>query len=129
MAKIFKTKTIKSNGNSFIHRLSIYFKKGSLKVHLILSDDKGEPHDHPWNFKSLLILPYKEKIYDSLGNNREFKYRPFNIVRRDCKTKHLVQLYRIWGIKIPAFTIGWYGKKTQLCSLCRDLGYCKSNTK
>jgi hypothetical protein len=42
-----KFKTIRSGGNSFIKRFSIYLKNGSIKFHIFLDDDKDDPHSHP----------------------------------------------------------------------------------
>jgi len=133
-----KFKTIKSGGNSFIKRLSVYLKNYSIKVHLILDDDKDEPHTHPWDFKSLLLIPYKEFVVwntpgpELYSNPLKWSYygmtthwRMFDIVNRKHNEKHAVSLYRIWGKKIPALTIGIYSKKLQLCSFCKELSYCK----
>lgn len=129
-----KAKTIKSGGNSFIKRLSIYFHNYSIKVHLILDDDKDEPHTHPWDFKSLLLVPYKEVIFSSVDitDNKlitTLKHNPLTIVKRLHNERHRVRLYRIFRLKIPALTIGIYSKKIQLCSFCKDLGYCKESKK
>lgn len=131
-----KCKTIKPNGeSSFIRRVSFYLKKGSIKIHFITSDDNDEPHTHPWDFKSLLIIPYKEKTYikkfewgkDVFDTSIISKYKPFTLVIRKADEYHKTTLYRIFGIKIPALTIGYYGEKKQLCSFCQELGYCKEN--
>lgn len=131
-----KYKTIKPNGNSsFIKRLTFYLKNGSIKIHLILSDDEDAPHTHPWNFTSFLIIPYKERIYEKFdGIEKRMAvrlnlYYPLSINKKECNIYHKTQLYRIFGIKIPALTIGWYSNKIQLCSFCQDLGYCKEQKK
>lgn len=125
-----KCKTIKLNGNSsFLRRLSIYFKNGSIKIHLITRSDKDEPHTHPWDFKSLLIIPYKEQVF--LGKDSKlhlnFNHKSFKVVKREANDRHRTKLYKMFGIEIPALTIGWYGHKKQLCSFCSTLGYCKEN--
>src|ERR1700722_2050732 len=51
-----KFKTIVKRGRVFLHRLSIPFRRGSIKLHLILNDDYGDPHIHPWEFWSFLLL-------------------------------------------------------------------------
>ena len=90
----------------------------------MVGDDKSEPHTHPWDFKSFLILPYRENL-DGVNYN----HFPFTLLNRSMNQKHRITLYRIFGFKIPALTIGFYGKKKQLCSFCQSLGYCKSEGK
>jgi hypothetical protein len=118
-----KCKTIRNrNGNLFISRLSFYRKDGSsYKLHLILGDDEDEPHDHPWDFSSLILFGgyYEEDVLFKFGN--------INIKKHD--TKHKTKLRRIFGIKIPTLTFGIYSEKKQLCSFCREVGHCLSNTK
>lgn len=124
-----KTKTINTQGKiPFLRRLSVYLKSGkSIKLHLIIHDDLDEPHDHPWDFKSLLLIPYKEILYKKDTQYPQFfKHFPFTIVKRNMSDKHITYLYRIFGMKIPAVTIGLYSKKKQLCSFCREKGYCIS---
>lgn len=129
-------KKITSGGNSFIYRWSIALKEGSIKVHLILNDDKDEPHTHPWDFTSLMILPYKEIVMPpdgsfgmSYDDAREERHYMFETVKRTHDQRHAVQLYRFMGMRIPALTIGRYSKKNTLCSFCKDLGYCKQTGK
>lgn len=125
-----KCKTIKPNGeSSFIRRISFYLKKGSIKIHFITSDDNDEPHTHPWDFKSFLIIPYKETLHLHTTGKKmiEFRHKVFTMIERDAMDNHKTSLYRIFGIKIPALTIGYYGEKKQLCSFCQALGYCKEN--
>lgn len=121
MIKSISFKTIKDMGLPFLNRISLYTKDGSIKIHLMVGDDKSEPHTHPWDFKSFLILPYKENI-----DGIEYHHRPFTLLNRTMNQKHRITLYRFMGIKIPALTIGSYKKKKQLCSFCQSLGYCKS---
>lgn len=124
-------KTIRSGGSSFIHRLSFYTKTGSIKINLIVDDDKDAPHTHPWDFTSLLIIPYQEFVWREgdaapLGPGMyEERHRMFSVVRHHHKDRHRVKLYRFLGIPIPALTIGSYSKKLTLCSFCESLGYCK----
>jgi hypothetical protein len=142
-----KYKVIKTLNNIvFLKRISIYLKNGSsIKLHLILHDDLDEPHTHPWDFKSLLIIPYKEDLYNnklvgafdpafdinnvnifSIHQLIKYNHKPFTIVNRYHKDSHRTTLYTIFGIKIPALTIGIYSKKLQLCSFCQEAGYCLS---
>lgn len=125
-----KFKTIRSNGNSFIKRYSLYFKNGSIKLHIILSDDNDSPHSHPWNFTSIILFGgYIEKtvINDSCIKEKAFRFLSIN--KKQYFQKHRLLLKRIFGIKIPCITLGWYSNKIQLCSFCTDIGYCKESTK
>lgn len=130
---ITKLKIIKTDNKWFMIRYTIYLKTGSIKLHIILKDDIDEVHDHPWDFKSLLIIPYKEILhtkdleFQNCTEIAHINHHMFSIVKRNHKQKHKTQLYSISGIKIPAITIGRYYEKKQLCSFCKDLGYCKSN--
>lgn len=127
-------KKIYQEGKLYLLRFSFPIKTGTIKVHIIFQDDKEEPHTHPWNFISFLIIPYKELIVrkiEFMGDVEmqfysKYKHYPFKILERDKNQLHKVSLYRILGIKIPAITIGKYGHKTQLCSFCKELGYCKT---
>ena len=117
----FKFKKIMSDGLPFLRRLSVYHKKGSIKFHLMTNDDKCQPHTHPWDYVSFLILPYREWL-----DGIQLYHSPFSLLRRQTNQRHRITLYRFMGIKIPAFTIGNYGNKKQLCSFCQALGYCKT---
>lgn len=123
-----KYKTVLSRGNSFIHRLSIYFIGGSVKLHLFLDDDKDDPHSHPWDFTSLILFGgYKEYVEI---DNEGIEVKTYGFFAKNIKKhyqKHKVQLRRLFGIKIPCITIGWYSQKKQLCSFCTELGYCKES--
>lgn len=122
-----KFKTITNKGKTFLYRFSIPFARHSIKFHLIVDDDVGEPHLHPWSFTSFLLLgAYKEIVHD-----RELRHLPFSLVRYDLRKRHKVVLYRIFGYRIPCVTVGIYSKKAQpwcdrneLCDLCGPLGYC-----
>lgn len=162
-----KFKIIRQGKRIFIFRLSINFRKGSLKFHLIWNDDVGLPHSHPWHYSSFLFLgAYKEELFDApwkvgflnhpfqVGDRistseilngivieakptectvlpaiRIKRNRMWSLIKKKCDEYHLIRLYRIFGIKIPALTIGWYGKKKKLCSLCTELGYCRTTGK
>lgn len=127
--KRIKFKTICSNSNSFIKRLSLYFKNGSIKLHLILSDDKDAPHSHPWNFTSIILFGgYVEQVVMD-DNIQENKFRFLSINKKQYFQKHKLSLRRICGIKIPCITLGWYSHKIQLCSFCTEIGYCKESTR
>lgn len=130
-----KFKTIKRTCDSklFLLRWSFYFRKGSLKLHVIVRDDLDTPHTHPWNYRSFLIIPYKEvlttyDVEDGTPAKWNYKHLPLTLVTRDCKASHVTSLYSFLGWKIPAITIGWYSLKEQLCSFCQEAGYCKMNT-
>ena len=122
-----KFKTIRKGGTVFLHRVNLYIKKGSIKIHLIMDDDKEDAHMHPWDFNSFLFLGAYKEIVDG----KLFKHLPFTLVRRKCTEKHQVKLYRIFGLKIPCLTIGRYSEKKQqwceakkLCDFCSTVGYC-----
>jgi hypothetical protein len=57
------------------------------------------------------------------------EYIWLSINEKKAGIAHSVELKRLFGIKIPAITIGRYSEKKQLCSLCKDLGYCKQSKK
>ena len=120
----FKFKTILQEGMPFLRRFSLYHKKGSIKFHLMTNDDKCKPHTHPWDYMSFLKFPYKEWL-----GGVQLYHHPFSLLRRTMNQSHRITLYQMFGIKIPAFTIGNYGNKKQLCSLCQALGYCRTNGK
>ena len=130
-------KIINKQGKVFMRRLSFYLKNGStIKLHIITEDDSDEPHDHPWDFESFLIIPYIERIFFSKNKGgQEFsfispkKHLPFTTIKRGMDMRHKTELYRFLGFKIPAITIGFYGPKKKLCSLCTELGYCKESKK
>jgi hypothetical protein len=125
-----KFKTIHSNSNSFIKRLSLYFKNGSIKLHIILSDDQDAPHSHPWNFTSIILFGgYIEEVLMSDNSIQKKEFRLLNVNKKKYYQKHKLSLKRIFGIKIPCITVGWYSNKIQLCSFCSDLGYCKESAK
>lgn len=124
--KLFKTKKIISGGKVFLRRLSIYLKKGSLKIHIIQNDDMDEHHSHPWDFESFILFGgYVEETIDDFGNKRTEDFRIGDINKKKHYEKHKTKLHRFLGIKIPAVTIGYYSDKLELCSFCKSLGYCK----
>lgn len=119
---MFKYKTIISKGKLFIVRLSFYLKdKSSYKLHLILDDDYDEPHSHPWNFKSIILFG---GYYED-----DKKYSMFKTNTKLYHEKHKIKLFRFLGFKIPTITLGKYSPKIELCSFCKEIGYCKSNKK
>lgn len=127
MKKIFKTKKICNNDKPFLRRLSIYFGKKSLKFHWI-TDDDVKAHTHPWDFTSLILFGgYKEFNTTVIPLYKEFGWLDLNEKKAD--EYHRVELRRFFGIKVPTLTVGWYGEKKQLCSLCKEAGYCLSNKK
>lgn len=145
-------KTISQNGRPYLVRLTLFKSpKFSVKVHLFLQDDTEDFHDHPRDFKSFLIIPYREQMPATFGNmfdclpdvakkanmvlaeviefpvvRLSIYYKPFQVVKRKMTERHRVKLYRFFGIPIPALTIGVYGPKKRLCSFCQHLGYCKT---
>lgn len=124
MIQSVKFKQIMDMGLPFLNRISLYTKNGSIKMHLMVGDDKSEPHTHPWDFKSFLLIPYRENL-----DGIELNHRPLTLLTRTMNQKHRITLYQCMGIKIPSLTVGFYTKKKQLCSFCQSLGYCKSEGK
>lgn len=123
-----KFKRITQDEDVFLYRVSLKFRQGtSWKLHIIVGDDKGEPHQHPWNFTSFLLLgAYKELVEEKM-----IRRWPFQIVKNECTEKHKVLLYRLLGYKIPCVTVGKYSEKIQpwcerskLCDMCKSFGYC-----
>lgn len=132
----FKSKTITSGGKPFIKRLSLYLPKGSIKLHLLLDDDKDDDfsggHTHPWDFTSFILFGGYEEYTLRFSNNpngqfNTEKFYMFSLNRKKAEVKHKIKLFRLFGFKIPCITIGYYSDKKQLCSLCQELGYCRSN--
>lgn len=120
----FKTKTICNNDKPFLRRLTIYLKKDSLKFHWI-TDDDVTPHTHPWDFKSLILFGgYNEAFTDNKTYPEVKTFGMLSINRKTADELHLVTLRRVLGFKIPALTVGIYGEKKQLCSPCKEAGYC-----
>jgi hypothetical protein len=122
-----KFKAITNNGRAFLYRLSFPFRYHSIKFHLIVNDDVGEPHIHPWQFTTFLLLgAYKEMV-----SGRQVRHLPLSLVRYGVNKRHKVKLYRVLGFKIPCLTVGVYSKKIQpwcerkeLCDLCAPTGRC-----
>ena len=122
-----KIKRITSQGKTFLFRFSQTTRKGSVKLHVIVGDDLDPPHKHPWNFSTFLLLgAYKEWV-----NGEKLKHRPFTVVKRSSKDHHKVSLYRVFGVKIPCVTVGFYSQKIEpwcngspLCDSCQKAGYC-----
>lgn len=125
-------KNIKNNGKTFLFRVSCKLKKGSVKLHLIVDDDV-KTHTHPWDFKSLVLFGgYNETAYYDPSDEWCFVKKTYGFLsvnKKEMNIEHIVKLRRLFGVKIPALTIGIYGEKKQLCSLCKELGYCKSKNK
>lgn len=122
-----KFKIITQNGRVFLIRLSFAVPNGSIKFHLILNDDEGEPHIHPWEFTSFMLLG----AYRELVNGKVHNHRPLSLVRNNRHKEHKVMLYRLFGLKLPCLTVGKYTDKIQpwcrtkaLCDRCRSFGYC-----
>lgn len=119
-------KRIYQNNKLYLLRLSFPIKSGTIKIHVILQDDIEDLHTHPWDYSSLLIIPYKEEFkYTKLRSHGVLTF----LRNRPNTLLHRVQLYKIFGISIPAITIGKYGHKKELCSFCKKLGYCKTERK
>ncbi|WP_157073593.1 hypothetical protein [Sphingomonas soli] len=122
-----KFKIITKQGKVFLYRLSIPLWRGSLKIHLIVNDDVGDPHIHPWEFSTFLLLgAYKEWVDSAI-----VRHWPFALVRYGRAKRHKVILYRLFGVKLPCLTVGRYSEKvqpwcqqTQLCDLCAPHGEC-----
>jgi len=107
---MIKFKKIIAKENNFIYRFNLYLKKGSIKLHLICSDDTREPHNHPWDFKSLILFGgYKE--FNEKGVQTNFRFLSVN--KKDTSVFHRLELYKLLGIKIPCLTIGRYSEKKQ----------------
>ena len=118
----FQYKTIRTQGKVFIRRFALYNKDGSsYKLHLILNDDLDEPHDHPWDFSSLILFGgYYEgdTLYGAGDVNIKLHHQ-----------KHKTRLRTFLGFKVPTITFGVYTAKLQLCSFCREAGHCLSKSK
>ena len=120
-----KFKKIYSQGKLFLIRIAFYRPWGSWKFHIILNDDADEPHSHPWDFTSFILFGgYKEECDGNIKN-----YRTFSLNKKCYHEKHKTKLFRLFGRKIPAITIGKYGKKQTLCSFCQSIGICRMTGK
>jgi hypothetical protein len=141
--KRLKFKRIRSNqGNVFINRLTFYLKKGSIKLHLITGDDSEVYHTHPWDFTSFILFGGYKEYYRGVESER-FRgratvngkwnqlriFRTFSINKKLHHQQHRVELFKLFGITIPALTIGIYSEKLQLCSFCKEAGRCLANDK
>lgn len=133
--KRFKIKAIRQLKKLFLIRISFYLKNGgSIKIHIIVKDDTGEPHTHPCDFKSFILFGgYYESIYKNFSRDKgdvklikweEKEYRLFDINIKQMDVYHRISLKRLFGIPIPCITIGFYSEKKQLCSLCKPYGRC-----
>jgi len=128
--KRFKFKSIKNTqGTTFLYRLSVYFKNGSLKFHLITGDDSPEYHTHPWDFTSFVLFggyweysKYTWRLQNDTIRVRSVGMGGFN--KKNHTEEHRVELFKVFGLKIPTITIGWYSNKLQLCSFCKEAGHC-----
>lgn len=117
---LITTKLVLSGGEPFIFRISLNFKKGSIKLHLIVNDDQDGLHTHPWDFTSFILFGgYFEETSNSCQN-----YNMFSINRKKYNEQHCIKLKRFLSFKIPTLTIGRYSKKFALCSHCQPYGYC-----
>ena len=135
-----KFKNIKRpDKTTFLIRWSKKCKSGgSWKLHLILNDDVTS-HTHPWDFTSFILFGgYVERSLNIYESNSDwiqcdgYSYKEYgwlSINRKKMNVEHQITLRRLFGFKIPAVTIGYYGPKKQLCSLCKEQGYCNTTGK
>jgi hypothetical protein len=125
--KLPKFKIITQQGRVFLFRFSFPFSGGSIKLHLIVNDDSGPEHRHPWRFSSFLLFgAYREQVDGKIVN-----HWPLRLVQYELTKEHKVILYRFFGIKLPCLTVGRYTEKVQpwcraksLCDRCKPLGVC-----
>jgi len=126
-----KFKIITQDGRVFLFRLSFPLSDGSMKLHLIVNDDSGPEHRHPWRFSSFLLFgAYKEQV-----DNKVVNHWPLSLVHYEIAKEHKVILYRLFGFKLPCLTVGRYTEKVQpwcraksLCDRCKPLGVCVDAT-
>jgi hypothetical protein len=81
-----KFKAIKEQGKVFLLRFSKKCNSGSsIKLHIILDDDKGKPHTHPWDFKSRILFGgYRELSFESdkLEGKGEWNTSGYQLTKR-----------------------------------------------
>lgn len=64
--------------------------------HLLTSDPQPDPHDHPWNFRSVILTG----AYDEWTPDGWHTWRAGDIVERDAATPHRLDL-----VDGPMFTL------------------------
>lgn len=71
--------------------------------HILKSDEDRDPHDHPWNFQSLILKgSYFEswKKFPLFNVNRNQSYYPGDVVKHDAKDAHKITLLtkEVWTL-------------------------------
>lgn len=80
----------------------ILFKSPNFSVyfHRFMQSDDGVPHDHPWNFYSLVLSGgYVEYLYESGTLNEYVELRPpGSLAYRPAETVHRIEIERIYSL-------------------------------
>ena len=108
LLKLFEHHDITKEGLLYLRRFFLFSTRwgGVYLHHIVRSDDDKFPHDHPWDFTTLILSGgYRDEQWqfdDSLGlTPAGIQYcRPFKIYRRKAEHIHRV---RLWEVKtVPA---------------------------
>lgn len=81
--------------------------------HILRGDEDLHPHNHPWNFISLILKGFYWE-YDRFWNKR--KYKSFNLNIKKAKEFHKLEL------TAPVWTLVFCGKK-KFKEIVSDWGY------
>lgn len=116
----------RSDIGDYMHRWIFQHPWGTVRVHHILrSDNDRHPHDHPWNFVSLILSgSYKERLFTEYTSERNHSmlliFSPGMINRKKATDMHVLTLdkpvwtfvisgprLRTWGFHTPDGFIPW----------------------
>lgn len=93
-----RTKTLMREEKPYLIRITLlkcrYF---SLKIHKALMSDPATPHDHPWNYYSLILWGgYWEHTilpnWDTIGYQQKIWYKPGNLLIRRGNQFHKLEI-------------------------------------
>jgi hypothetical protein len=119
-----KKKTLERNGKPYLIRYSIFSCRWfAIKIHKILVSDPNEPHDHPWNYLSIILWGgYWEEQRKMRPNNVDWDMtiiwcKPGSILyRKGDKLHRLIIPKRKYCLSLVITSRKW-----------RDWGYIRGN--
>lgn len=115
LSKLFENHDIIKPDGTYLRRWFIATTRwGCIYLHKIMrSDMDQDPHDHPWNFTSIILKGgYREHTYIwwTDQNTRlgviSHDVKPLNVIRHRAEDIHQVKLY---GNEDPAWTLVFRG--------------------
>lgn len=119
-----------ADGSPYMVRYTLWkTKRGGIYVHNILRDDEDEPHDHPWDFTSVIL---RGGYYEAVGQGpvwaQFWKWkRPFTVIRHKAEDVHKIKLpYKPHGEvseRMPAWTLVFVGPKRREWGFHTDKGW------